>query len=132
MPKPMKKQSRPIKFRAWDTEKKCFANLGTYESNWDLTFIHQSPPLIQLDGWTHLVFQQFTGLHDRNGKEIYEGDVVRFVFEASGTFEKPIVWHEGVAGFVAYPVEDEQINYLENSNCEVVGNIYENPELVSP
>lgn len=64
--------------------------------------------------------RQFTGLHDKNGKEIYEGDIVRF----NATYIKPkvVYWNNEMTGF--YPLISERPNSLE-----IIGNIYENPDL---
>lgn len=65
---------------------------------------------------------QFTGLHDKNGKEIYEGDIV-----TDGVGKYKIIYDLKLAGYQPYCIfRDEPENY-----CEVIGNIYENPELIS-
>ena len=68
---------------------------------------------------------QFTGLLDKNGKEIYEGDVVYDPSEYGG--KKTVVWNSGLCCFefdsaLGYPLSSA-------SKCEVIGNIYENPNL---
>ena len=69
---------------------------------------------------------QFTGLIDKNGARIYEGDIVKGNFygfplpEYDYIFE--IYWDKKEKGFMA--------SYFEASECEVIGNIYDNPELI--
>ena len=85
--------------------------------------------------------QQYTGLKDKNGKEIYEGDVIQF-YDRGNMFDNDLLpctamvimkyakWYpepinvKGLRGF-----EFEGAN-LRSEQCEVIGNIYENPELL--
>lgn len=62
--------------------------------------------------------QQFTGLFDRQGREIYEGDIVLASYNYLGKI--PVKFHDGKFNIAGYNL----------SKCEVIGNIYENPELV--
>lgn len=77
-----------------------------------------------------LVLMQSTGLKDKNGQEIFEGDIVKM---AKDVYSKPtyyeVVRHRGGA----YRLESKQHGcelWLRHTDCEVVGNIYENPELL--
>jgi uncharacterized phage protein (TIGR01671 family) len=76
---------------------------------------------------------RFTGLHDQNGKEIYEGDILKFSEVDTAIVE----WNEKYSYFMLKPIQDYYFDSdvlghaLEyNDNVEVIGNIYENPELV--
>lgn len=72
---------------------------------------------------------QFTGLHDKNGREIYEGDVCRFDVREGGVGEPAYHGLIGKVGFSfgCYTIGDFSSHYC---NLEVIGNVYENPELL--
>lgn len=115
--------SRPIRFRAWDTEKQKWATrtgngfIKAYK--WD-TIIE-----VEQEG---LEFQQFTGLRDKNGKEIYEGDVVR-LFEGRKNERIDVVeWEENSAKFVKS--QSPGSDMFGGEGIEVISNIYETPELL--
>lgn len=121
--------NREIKFRAWDKKKKKM--LFGFENNEVNTL------LLDFEGsfWTidfgcpdggtgvtdDLELMQFTGLHDKNGKEIYEGDVVKGKnyenFEELAVVSWDYVQWYPLAGSRAF------------RECEVIGNVFENPEL---
>lgn len=117
---------REIKFRAWDTAQKKMFYSTSVDNNgdWcsDVDYINLCENIdnkkIQL---------QFTGLHDKNGKEIWEGDIVTWGNGNAVITYGGKIWiddgREEVAGFIA---ED----CLLNSECRVLGNIYSNPELL--
>ena len=69
----------------------------------------------------------FTGLHDKNGKEIYEGDVVQFEYQNGGGLT-PDARAEVTFSLGAFNVWGDR---LSDYFVEVVGNIYENPELLT-
>lgn len=77
----------------------------------------------------------FTGLTDKNGKEIYEGDVVEFT-SYGVTFKECVTWgdfwHETQMGDVHSGAGFEISNLSDSDQCEVIGNIHESPELLQP
>lgn len=74
------------------------------------------------------ILMQYTGLRDKNGKDIYEGDVViSFGKETEMTIsEMRMIVDDAMNCYV--PLRDQYLN--SNGDLEVIGNIYENPELL--
>jgi len=114
---------RPIKFRAWgyvEINKLGMFNWGT--SKWQISkWI--------ADGERGVAIMQYTGLKDKNGKEIYEGDVLKWDSTGSGdeNFIDVISWDNGKSAFMS---GEDFLYFEELSEIEVIGNIYENPELI--
>ena len=78
---------------------------------------------------------QFTGLHDKNGKEIYEGDIVKFE-DVSGYKDgcASVIWHEDSCGYYLENdddnIYDTLYDFTPSYQMEIIGNIHENPELL--
>ena len=111
------------KFRAWNSETKEIEVFKTYEEISELF-----SALSADDGFYSIM--QSTGLYDKNGKEIFEGDIAKM---AKDVYSDPtyyeIVRHRGGA----YRLESNQHGcelWLRHTNCEVIGNVYENSELL--
>lgn len=125
---------RAIKFRAWDAHNKemidPYCELREHNHFWgeDMTNTHHVSPVAVM---------QYTGLKDKHSKEIYEGDVL-FVDDNYARFG----WAAAMRGEVIFDkgkfmltdnsgarffFEDNEIDYME-----VIGNIYENPNLLKP
>jgi uncharacterized phage protein (TIGR01671 family) len=110
---------REIKFRAWSKEAEKM-------SDWD--FIHSVRNLHKLITLNHIELMQFTGLTDKNGKEIYEGDIVKHLHSADTCV---VVFQKETAMFLAQEIGDEKLGFGIEDVIEVIGNIYENADLLS-
>lgn len=112
-------QGRELKFRVWDEKYNC----------WDNQSIELIPNTLLLKQGR--IIQQYTGCHDKNKKEIYEGDIISYSFNDS---EPPMI---GVVEFFAgmfivswNDQTDDELAYMRIDGMEVVGNIFETPELI--
>lgn len=117
--------SRPIKFRVWDNDCHRFVyfEIGENDDCYGMFRVAANK--------FSSVIEQYTGLKDKNGKEIYENDIVKY-----GDSAAVIIWREENAEFgvrwLDCGVEDSiswQIG-IEKTPSEVIGNIHENPELL--
>lgn len=117
-----------IKFRAYDSLAKKMYN-WTELLNQNLKNIFTIP---EQCGYN---LMQYTGLKDRNMKEIYEGDIVKFRFKDDREeFPDLIGYIEYQTTFTAFRIMSNQgsfkIDITEIKFIDVIGNIYENPELL--
>ena len=113
--------SREIKFRAWDKFSKVMV------SPHDGDFIKWAAPT----NWRECYeVMQSTGLLDKNGKEIYEGDVVNYgdYTDNSGPCNHEVTWKDGC--FITKEISTNDDFTFVDPCGEVIGNIYENPELI--
>lgn len=123
--------NRPLKFRYWDLRNKKFYTDDA------LYMTYQIDPLREV-GKPHekIIINQFTGILDKNNKEIYEDDI----------FENPFGWGENL--FVSFyqdgnqmkwtlsrninnPMSHQTHNLWDGKKFNVIGNIHENPELIN-
>ena len=125
---------REIKFRAWNNaEKKMYPEVEDIRERYEIYLM------------------QYTGLKDKNGKEIYEGDIVEYKYlntleqetrksevqlmpigDVNRNIQAYYPFCYSIAG--SYKEDNREITecYLTPSDaCEIIGNIYENPELLS-
>jgi len=73
-----------------------------------------------------LIWMQYTGLKDKNGKEIYEGDVVK---QEDETFPTLTIKYSDKYGSWNYSYRNDEYGVQPSKDWEIIGNIYENPEL---
>lgn len=123
---------REIKFRAWD--KGAYSNKMIY----DIQNEFEERINLGMDSFGHYLnkdsfeVMQYTGLKDCKGKEIYEGDILQVDKKYSGDFQPIItVFHNGCFKGQAYhKLTEPFILNTPITTSEVIGNIYENPELL--
>ena len=130
---------RNIKFRAWDKKQECIVNVEDmfwYAKDGSVSHINSENDENKVERFE---IMQFTGLLDKNGNEIYEGDIIRWISvgKESGNIEDiglerdmgvyKIIFKEGK--FCTQKPEICVGNF-DVDEIEVIGNIYENPELL--
>ena len=104
---------RILKFRAWDVQAKSMII--------DPVF-HEFADINDQFGDDDFIFMQFTGLLDKEGKEIYEGDILSTDFAGNK-----------IKGVMEYEITEagaQWTKFLPLDRYEIIGNIYENPELL--
>lgn len=146
---------RDIKFRAWhknhkkmiygdnDSSGRLYLDLNGHPcSEGDAGSMRSPEPYFPWYRSDHIILMQFTGLHDKNGKDIYEGDIVRgdtsryrnvcigvveyhgLAFGYWGNQSDGSKWMDTITSAILEPRNIEQ-------GIEVIGNIYNNPELLT-
>ncbi len=105
---------RILKFRGWDEDRKKMwspQDISAHRSCWPWLGLYDLP------------LMQFTGLTDKDGVEIYEGDIVHV---CNSSVTEPVERHEGGMWMLNNSALISGIHFP----CEIIGNIYENPELL--
>lgn len=137
---------REIKFRVWDKKTKKMrqlvnivfnAGFGVEPNNNTIKLIWVKgkdiieDKDIQIQREDNFELMQYTGLHDKNGKEIYEGDIVKYRDSIGQHIEK-VIFDKGCfyAGMHCGSSTRVAPKLINTRITEVIGNIYDNPELL--
>ena len=135
---------REIKFRAYDTidnrwlkpmDRLVIADEMDLGWKW-LTGSHEDNFIIFNDAAPWIEISQFTGILDKNGKEIFEGDILHYKWDldkngSESKHLKTVLFHNGCFGYYQRP--DYFLNFEDAilPEHEVISNIYESPDLVA-
>lgn len=113
---------REIKFRAWDDRKSCWIE-DFLISQYGGICVNGDDSFVSMYGYEPKLMQ-YTGLKDKNGVEIYEGDILHPVVENDKTYnivaeiDLSKIGGSNLTHWIVWPEDNE-----------IVGNIYENPDL---
>lgn len=126
---------RVPKFRAWVKAGKRMLPVGEIDFDYEFAYLEEENGYRCERDFDEIELMQFTGLKDKNGKEIYEGDIVRYECCSEGYVEE-VIYDDKRCNFGTIDKDGETFSFdaLISDfyvNCfEVIGNIYENKELL--
>lgn len=109
---------RELKFRVWwkdESEPSTYTEYDLFDDTWTNS--------------EYTAVEQYTGLKDKNGKEIYEGDIVVNTYYDDDDMYK-VLWVDDSVAFGMESLDDMELYKLPLESLEVIGNIHENPELL--
>lgn len=134
---------RELKFRVYDIQNERMVN-DPYRFETALPSEREAAPWIFYEDWQDIDdgirrachVMQYTGLKDKNGVEIYEGDIIEWSYEYDADYDGDMPIVKTSAGRYAITDIFDRTRIVtaanESKGCWVIGNIYQNPELLNP
>lgn len=124
---------KELKFRVWDKERECYLDETelagiTPDGRYILYIEEEEISKLEVEG--NYILEQYTGIKDKNGKEIYEGDIVTLdgEWEVIKDTDCSVITFENGCFRVGDGYENEAGSYL--SDWRVIGNVHENANLL--
>ena len=128
-----------FRFRAWDKKQKKYYNDIHFNLNWNLYADNDALEEMGISDRKDCIIQQCTGLKDKNGKLIYEGDIIKYPNPSTKAVSIIFEVYKGAENISSRCGFYEKLQY-DNAGiskaghwylCEIIGNIYENPKLIN-
>ena len=123
-----------LQFRVWDTVKKAMSEVQAIVYTEEKVYPIYFKEIRRYIPFSEAILMQSTSMLDVNGQEIFEGDIVEWEHKDTGQLVRGIVKYDTELGY--WGMTDARFNglraigYLANQKVTVLGNIYENKELV--
>lgn len=130
---------RVIKFRAWDRENRIM--FDPMKIDWECAdnenlYVWRKPYNFENVSWSQHAFEvgkevwlmQFTDLHDKNGKDIFEGDIIDHYATYGSVIFEDGMFTLAMSAKVNFGYR-QPLCYIDTTECKIIGNIYQNPEL---
>ncbi|MCP4392736.1 MAG: hypothetical protein GY804_00430 [Alphaproteobacteria bacterium] len=122
---------REIEFRIWDSRREKYLKPDDIRINCGNGHLHGYHSNGNVPEWES---EQFTGLTDKNGKKIFEGDIVKWISSRGEEIKATVKFSNNSGAFNAYPTHKKNMSYqlsimanltMHSEPCEIIGNIHE-------
>lgn len=126
---------RDIKFRVWDNERNAMLNsksvdIDFFEGKIEITSDTIRYDEVYTDEIKDFELMQYTGVKDKNGREIYEGDIITITLDTGNVITGSVGMNNGQWSIKYYDRYYSLVSIWYEMQPEVIGNIYENPKLL--